>query len=163
MKLSLAIGSLLLSMAGSASAALYSFLLPLSPSAPYVAQAPTASGLFTDDWYFQAPLQAASTSGSVISVDIRQFFNIDNIQLSLRDAFDNLVALGAAGEGSSVVNAQVIGGADYYFRVSGEVRGAPAGFYVFTAAASPLLEPGALSLVCAALAAAGLASRRRTR
>jgi len=150
------------SAAFGASAATFNFTMPLAPEAPFIQQVTVAAPSFTDIFNFTAPAGAVGVSGSVVSVDITPFFNVDNIVIALFDGASNLVASGATGEASQLQNIPVVAGSPYFFEVQGTVTGTAGGFYTFTALAAPIPEPGTYALLLAGLGVVGfIAARRR--
>lgn len=146
-----------------AQAADYAFAMPLSPELPFSAAVPVLGmGSFADSWNFTAPAPAATVSGAAISVNLTPYWNIEGILIELYDAADILIATGATGVGTSITDAAVTGGMDYYFKVTGDVTGAPNGFYTFTAVAA-VPEPGTYAMLMAGLGVVGLLVMRRRR
>lgn len=160
----LALAASLAFAAVGASAATYNFTMPLAPDAPYTQLVSVSGPSFTDIFNFIAPVAAVGVSGSVVSVDISSFFNIDNLEIQLFDAGNTLVAGGPVGEASNIGNVPVTGGAAYYFEVSGLVPSpAIGGQYVFNAIAAPIPEPGTYALLLGGLGLVGFVSARRRR
>jgi hypothetical protein len=147
-----------------AAAADFPFTMPLAPDTPFV-QLVNATGLsFTDTFTFVAPAAAIEVSASVISIDIAPFFNVDNIQLSLRDAANTLLFTSPMmGEASKIEDFPIIGGNTYFFEVTGTVpASALSGYYTFIAVAAPIPEPETYALMLGGLGLVGwIAARRR--
>jgi hypothetical protein len=161
--------SALFAVAGASAGTIVTFTMPLAPASPYFANpAITLNGpgpvSFEDTFSFTAPTGAVDVSGTAVSIEIDPFFNINNLQISLFDASDNLIESGASAEQSMVDNAPVAADKNYYFKVSGVVpENFSSGSYVFTAIAAPIPEPETYMLTLAALAAAGLVAARGRR
>lgn len=134
-----------------------------NPFAMPIASKQVTGTSFRDDWKFVAPVMSVTASGAVISVDISQIFNIDNITLGLYDSADNPLAIGLTSEGSHVNDVPLLAGSSYFKDTGDIVNASNGGFYVFTAIASPVIEPGTLALVSAALGVTGLVALRRTK
>ncbi|CAD5372002.1 putative PEP-CTERM sorting domain-containing protein [Rubrivivax sp. A210] len=161
LKILCAAGLLSAAVAASASSISYNFTLPVAPSTPFSERVLVSGTSFLDDWHFIAPLQPATATGSAISVDIRNFWNIDNISISLHDSLNQVLLAGLTGERSTVVNVPLVAGSSYHFQIRGNVLGPSGGSYSFVAGASPVPEPGAFALVMAGLGAALLVRRRK--
>jgi hypothetical protein len=159
----LIIASALAAGMSGAQAADYAFAMPLNPELPFSAAVPVfGAGLFADNWSFTAPATAATVSGAAISVNLTPYWNIEGILIELYDSADMLIATGATGTGTAITGASVMGGADYYFKVTGDVAGAPNGFYTFTAV-SAVPEPGTYAMLMAGIGIVGLLVMRRRR
>lgn len=165
---SVAVAVLIASGVASAVAATpnFPFAMPLAPQLPFSTSMPVfGSGSFMHDWSFTAPTLAATVSSSAISVDISNFYNIDDIMVSLFSGTagsGTWVASGPVGDGSTLQNVPVIGGNPYYFEVTGKVTQPPSnGFYVFTAVSAPVPEPETYAMMLAGLGALGFLARRR--
>jgi hypothetical protein len=131
-KLAVSTAALAMAVAGSASAASYSFTMPVAPVAPYASFVSVAGPSFLDYFNFTAPVGAVQTSGAVVSIDLVPFANIDSLQIALfngSNASGSVVATGTAGEFSQLENIAITAGNAYSFKVSGLVVGAPAGYY----------------------------------
>lgn len=147
-----------------AQAADYAFAMPLSPQLPFSSAVPVMGmGAFSDNWIFTAPVGSVSVSGAAISVNLTPFFNIDNLLIKLFDSNDTLIATGISGAGTSLTDIPVMAGSGYYFNVTGNVTGAPNGFYTFTAVAAPIPEPGTYAMLLAGLGVVGFIAARRRR
>jgi hypothetical protein len=165
---SVALAVALMATTVSASAVTYSFVMPLSPAAPF-SDFKMVSGLgaFTDFFNFTAPIGAIQASAATISIDLVPFANIDNLMVSLFNgtgpAVGSLVFAGGMGESSEMSNIPITAGNAYSFRVTGTVVGAPTGYYTFTAVAAPIPEPGTYALMLAGVSAIGFLAMRRRR
>ncbi len=166
LKLSLGLAAAAASLSMSVSAATYSFVMPLSPAQPFNDfKMVSGPGMFTDFFNFTAPGGAVQASVAAISIDLIPFANINNLQVILFNGtgpmIGSQVMAGPIGESSAMSNIALMGGNMYSFRVTGDVVGAPAGYYAFTAVAAPIPEPGTYAMMLAGLGAVGFVAMRR--
>ncbi|MBN8505368.1 MAG: PEP-CTERM sorting domain-containing protein [Burkholderiales bacterium] len=145
-----------------ASATVYNIgVLPLAP-AVYSNTVNVPAGAFSDTYNFSFPLTGDKASASAVSIQLNGLLDISNLKVDLYDASNNWIAGGAVGNSSAVSNVPLMGGANYYYTVTGTATGAVGGAYAFIASASPIPEPGTYGLMLAGLGAVGfLAARRR--
>jgi hypothetical protein len=151
-----------LTLAASAMAADYSFNMPVAPDEPYAGVFGVAGPSFSDKLSFTAPAGAVALSGVVMPINIGPFWNISDIKIELFGAGGAPVIFATQGVSSRIQDMGVIGGSDYYFKVTGNA--APAGFYTFAAVAAvaAIPEPETFALMLGGLGLVGfVASRRR--
>jgi hypothetical protein len=135
--------------------------LPLAPTV-YSNTASVAPGSFSDTYNFVFPMTGVLASASAVSIQLQGLLDIRNLKVDLFDSSNTLIAAGASGMSSSVSNVPLLGGASYYYTVTGTATGLVGGAYAFIASASPIPEPGTYAMMLAGLAAVGfLALRRR--
>jgi len=153
-----------LAFSAGASATDYPFTMPLAAATPFSLMVNAFGPSFSDNFTFTAPATAINVSGSVVSIDIAPFFNVNNIQISLFDANNTLISSGVISESSKVEDISVIAGNIYYFQVTGMVPSpAMSGFYVFSAIAAPIPEPETYALMLGGLGLVGFMAARRRR
>lgn len=133
--------------------------LPVAPSV-YNNAASVPVGAFTDIYNFMFPMVGDKASASAVSIQLNSLLDIRNLQVDLYDASNTWIA----GGGTAVNNISLVGGANYYYKVTGTATGAVGGAYAFIASASPIPEPGTYAMMLAGIGAVGfLAMRRRAR
>ena len=140
--------------------------MPLAPAVPYNSFMTVSGTSFVDFFNFTAPVGAVQTGSAVVSIDLVPFANIDNLQVMLytgSNASGVLVPGGAGniGEFSQLENVGITAGTAYSFRVSGQIVGAPVGYYTFTAIAAAVPEPETYAMMLAGVAAIGFVVMRR--
>ena len=144
-------------------AANYPFVMPVAPATPFAQLVSVTGPTFSDTFTFTAPVSAVEVSGSVISIDISPFYNVDNIQISLRDAGNTLIASGGMGEFSKIEDIPVVAGLTYFFEVTGSVPTPfESGYYTFAAVAA-VPEPQTVALMLGGLGFVGWVAARRRR
>ena len=166
MKFAVAASSAFLALAavGTASAASYSFTMPVAPATPYQSFQSVVGASFIDFFNFTGPIGAVQTSGAVVSIDLVPYANIDNLVISLYNGSNgtgSVVATGLSGEFSQLENIAITAGNSYSYRITGNVVGAPIGYYSFTATAAPVPEPESYAMMLAGIAAVGFVVLRR--
>lgn len=142
----------------SAQAANYSFVMPISPAAPFSDSVIVSGVSFWDDWEFTAPTNLVS--GGALSVNIQNLWNITDLTIKLLDSSNNVLQTGATGTASWLFNLPVTSGDVYSFEVSGNVSGSAGGAYVFSAVAA-IPEPGTYTMLLAGLGVVGFIAFRR--
>jgi hypothetical protein len=152
-----------LTLAASAMAADYSFKMPVAPDVPYAGVFGVAGPSFSDKLSFTAPVGAVALSGVVMPINIAPSWNISDIKIELfREGGVAPVVFAAQGLSPKIQDIGVIGGNDYYFKVTGNA--APAGSYTFAAVAAvaAIPEPETFVLMLGGVGLVGfVASRRR--
>lgn len=151
----------LVGMSAVAQAATFSIgALPVAPLF-YSNTTSVVAGGFTDIYNFVFPTQGATASGSAVSINISPILVIDNINVSIFDTANTLVAAGPIGSSSVLFDVALIPGASYYYSVTGTAIGQAGGTYSFLASAAPIPEPETYALMLAGLAVVGFMARRR--
>ena len=163
---SFAAAALLATAAASASAVTYTIgTMPIAPAVySNTASLPFSAVPFSDRYNFVFPVGGSVASGSAVSVNVSGLLNISNVQVSLFNAANLLLASGGVGVSSQLFNTPLTAGASYYYTVTGTANGAVGGAYSFIASASPIPEPGTYALMLAGLGVVGfMALRHRDR
>jgi hypothetical protein len=135
--------------------------LPVAPSV-YTNTA-SVSGSFTDIYNFVFPNVGATASGSAVSINISPILVIDNINVSIFDSSNALVAAGPIGTSSVLFDVALVPGASYYYSITGTATGQVGGIYSFLASAAPVPEPGTYALLLGGLAGLAFIVKRRRR
>ena len=134
--------------------------LPVAPTV-YSNTASVSPGAFSDTYNFLFPMLGSQASASAVSIQLSGLLDIGNLKVELFDASNTFIAGGAMGTSSSVNNVPLVGGASYYYKVTGTATGALGGTYAFIASAAPIPEPGTYALLLAGLGVVGFLARRR--
>ncbi|PLX73356.1 MAG: hypothetical protein C0607_13760 [Azoarcus sp.] len=166
MKLKKSVAALVLglSLAGSASAAVYD-LGTITPGTVLSDFSSTfASGTsFTDTWNFSiaTPLESA---GWISNVILGTWYNITGLSASLFTSSGiELYDLNAnpASTADTLYGSGTFAAGDYYFEVSGTATGPNGGLYAFSVTTQPVPEPGTYAMMLAGLGLIGAVARRR--
>jgi hypothetical protein len=135
-------------------------VLPIAPDT-FVKSVSVPVGSFLDTFTFTAPTGNFSGTGVGTAIDVGyDLLNVKDLNVSLFDSGNNLVASGPVGE-SSKVSWSLLSGADYSFQVKGTSDGVYGGVYTFIATAALVPEPETLAMMLAGLGVVGFMARRR--
>ena len=158
--LKLLLSSCLLSLSAVAQAATFNIgSLPIAPAV--YTNTSNVSGSFSDIYNFVFSALGATASGSAVSINISPILSIENVNVSIFDSANTLIASGPLGSSSVIFDIALIPGASYFYSVTGTAVGQSGGFYSFLASAAPIPEPGTYALMLGGMAVVAFMVKRR--